>query len=148
MKAIRTTLHGRWFLALLVLALLLPGIALIAQRQGVPKERDGVPKEVEELQEAVAALTKQVQALQSSLNSQGQSIDGLRASVADHSNKLQFVTVVGTEMYVTGANLNIRDVRRAVEISRRGCSGGPSRIERRRRPYELTGSGRESGNTT
>ena len=68
-----------------------------------------MPKEVEELQEAVAALTTQVHALQSALNSQGQSIDGLRASVADHSNKLQFVTVVGTEMYMTGANLNVRD---------------------------------------
>src|SRR5262245_65825287 len=36
-------------------------------------------------------------------------VEALEAAVAGHSDKLQFVSVSGTEMYVTGANLNIRN---------------------------------------
>jgi hypothetical protein len=102
MKAIKTTFRGRGLLALLVLVVLLPANNLLAGERGVHQE-------IAELRQAVAALTKQVHALQSALDSQRQTINNLQASVLDHSNKLQFVTVVGTEMYVTGANLNIRD---------------------------------------
>jgi hypothetical protein len=102
MKVIETTFRGRGLFALLVLVVLLPGNTLLAQERSMPQQ-------IAELRQAVAALTNQVHALQSALDSQRQTINELQASVLDHSNKLQFVTVVGTEMYVTGANLNIRD---------------------------------------
>jgi trimeric autotransporter adhesin len=102
MKAIETNFRGRVLLALLVMLALLPSSTLLA-------EQGGIPQQVAELQQAVATLTSQVHALQSALNSQGQAISALQAAVLDQSNKLQFVTVSGTEMYITGANLNIRD---------------------------------------
>jgi hypothetical protein len=47
--------------------------------------------------------------LQAALSAQNGTISNLQSDVAALGNKLLFVTVDGTEMYITGANLNIRD---------------------------------------
>jgi hypothetical protein len=68
------------------------------------------------LQTRVTTLEGTVSGLQTTVSAQAAQIVSLQGAVAsvqnvqiDLQNKLQFVTVSGTEMYVTGANLNIRN---------------------------------------
>lgn len=71
---------------------------------------------VTELQNQVADLkatihnqAASIDTLQSKLQAQGNEITQLNNTTSNHSEKLQFITVEGTEMYITGANVNIRD---------------------------------------
>jgi hypothetical protein len=60
-----------------------------------PPDDAGLKHLVSDLQQQVATLQSQV--------------DTLQTTVSDHGDKLRFVTVSGTDMFITGANLNIRD---------------------------------------
>jgi hypothetical protein len=50
-----------------------------------------------------------IHTLQSRVDAQQNTVAGLHDTVASHDEKLQFVTVEGNEMYITRANLNIRN---------------------------------------
>ena len=68
------------------------------------------------LQATVSTQTGQITALEATVNTQAGQITALQTTVgnlqsvqADLQSKLQFVSVSGNEMYITGANLNIRN---------------------------------------
>jgi prefoldin subunit 5 len=72
--------------------------------------------QVSGLQSTVGAQASQITTLQATVSTQAaqigslqSAVSGLQSSEADLQNKLQFVTVEGTEMFITGANLNIRN---------------------------------------
>ena len=72
--------------------------------------------QVSGLQSTVTAQTTQISSLQTTVGTQASQISSLQSAVSnlqqtqiDLQNKLQFVTVSGTEMFITGANLNIRN---------------------------------------
>ena len=54
-------------------------------------------------------MRARVVALETTVGDQASAIGALHTIVGHHTNKLQFVSVSGTEMYITGANLNIRN---------------------------------------
>jgi len=71
---------------------------------------------VQQLQRDVATLSQTAQDqsatiadLQAALSAQSATLSNVQSDVSAHGNQLLFVTVDGTEMYITGANLNIRD---------------------------------------
>jgi uncharacterized coiled-coil protein SlyX len=65
--------------------------------------------EVAQLQVTVQAQATTIDALQNKLAEQNQELAQLTATVGSHEEKLRFVSVKDTEMFITGANLNIRD---------------------------------------
>jgi hypothetical protein len=90
----------------LVLAVVIIGVAAFGRvRTETQSDAGGLPQ----LTAQVAALTDVVNGLQQQVSDQANEISSLKAIVDDHTARLQFVTVAGTEMYITGANLNIRD---------------------------------------
>jgi hypothetical protein len=90
----------------------------LARMQGQRRSADsaGLRQIVTDLQHQVANLNATVHqqattihSLQSRIDAQDNTIAGLNNIVAGQSEKLKFVTVDGTEMYITGANVNIRN---------------------------------------
>jgi uncharacterized protein YoxC len=61
------------------------------------------------LQTTVNTQSSQISSLQTTNSTQSSAISSLQTTVSDLSDKLQYVSVSGTEMYITGANLNIRN---------------------------------------
>jgi hypothetical protein len=61
------------------------------------------------LQTTVNTQSSQISALQTTNSTQSSQISSLQTTVSDLSDKLQYLSVSGTEMYITGANLNIRN---------------------------------------
>jgi hypothetical protein len=81
-----------------------------------PARPETAPPSVQQLAADLAALTARVTTLEATVTSlratvtsQATQIGSLQNNVSDLQSKLQFVTVSGTEMYITGANLNIRN---------------------------------------
>ena len=98
-----------------VIAIVVFGIARRESPAGAPDSQD-LRQMVIRLQHEVAALDATVlrqeadlRKLHSTIDAQDLTIAQLGNSVSSHEQKLQFVTVDGTDMYITGANLNIRD---------------------------------------
>jgi hypothetical protein len=96
-------------------AVLFLGLAR-TQGQGNSADSASLRQIVTDLQRQVADLNATVHqqaatihTLQSRIDAQGNTISGLSNTVTSQAQKLQFVTVEGTEMYITGANVNIRD---------------------------------------
>jgi len=90
----------------------------LARMQGQSSSADsaGLRQIVTDLQRQVADLNATVHqqattihTLQSRLDTQQNTIAQLNNTVVSQSEKMKFVTVDGTEMYITGANLNIRN---------------------------------------
>lgn len=86
------------------------------QAQRSSGQTDSLRQMVLDLERQVAALnaalqlqTTSIHTLQSTIVAQNNTIAGLNTTVAAQSAKLKFVTVQGTDMYITGANLNIRN---------------------------------------
>ncbi len=95
----------------LVVAAVIVGIVTFG-RARTESAAGGLPEltaEVVALKATVNVLQQHVTALNIELNNQSAAISALQATVGDHTTRLQFVTVSGTEMYITGANVNIRD---------------------------------------
>jgi hypothetical protein len=88
----------------LLLAVVIVGVVTLG-RVRTESAAGGLP----ELTAQVAALKAAVNDLQQQVNNQSEAISSLQATVGDHTTRLQFVTVAGTEMFITGANVNIRD---------------------------------------
>jgi hypothetical protein len=90
----------------LVLAVVIIGVVTFGRvRTETQSAAGGLPQ----LTAQIATLQAAVNALQQQVSDQANVISSLKATVDDHTTKLQFVTVVGTDMYITGANVNIRD---------------------------------------
>src|SRR5262245_52488933 len=94
-------------------------IAIIALRQARPETASPtvaqLAGDLAALQTRVTTLEGQVSGLQTTVSAQADQITSLQSAVAnlqdvqvDLQNKLQFVSVSGTEMFITGANLSIR----------------------------------------
>jgi hypothetical protein len=73
-------------------------------------------QELAALKARVTTLEGTVSSLQTTVSAQAVQIGSLEAAVAtlqtvqsDHQNKLQYVTVAGTDMMITGANLHVRN---------------------------------------
>ena len=99
-------------LAIVILTL---GLARV-HGQSRSAESKGLRQIVIDLQHQVADLSATVHqqaaaihTLQSRIGAQDSTIAGLSNTVASQAEKLQFVTVEGNEMYITRANLNIRN---------------------------------------
>jgi hypothetical protein len=78
-------------------------------------------REVADLRTTVHNQSAEINTLQSQFEAQQRSSEGLRNTIREHNGKLKFVTVKGTEIYITGANLNIRDGSGATS----GTTGSP-----------------------
>jgi hypothetical protein len=75
-----------------------------------------VAQQIAALQARVTALEGTVSSLQTTVSAQDSQIGSLQAAVTDlqnvqfdHQHKLQYVTVEGTDMMITGANLHVRN---------------------------------------
>jgi hypothetical protein len=66
-------------------------------------------REVAQLQVTVRDQATTINTLQNKLVQQNQELAQLATTVGSHGEKLRFVSVKDTEMFITGANLNIRD---------------------------------------
>jgi uncharacterized coiled-coil protein SlyX len=91
--------------------------------QQLAAQLDALQATVGTLQATVNSQAGQITTLQATVTSQAADIASLQATVSNHTSgigslqsdvgglqdKLQFVSVDGTEMYITGANLNIRN---------------------------------------
>jgi hypothetical protein len=95
-------------------------IAMIALRQARPETASPtvgqLAADLAALQARVTTLEGQVSDLQTTVSAQASQITSLQSAVAnlqevqiDLQNKLQFVSISGTNMFITGANLNIRN---------------------------------------
>lgn len=105
----------RLITANLVIAVVVFGFARMESRGGTT-ESQGLRQLVVDLQHEMAGLNATVQrqsaainTLQTRINAQDSTITVLNNTVRSQGEKLKFVTVDGTEMYITGANLNIRN---------------------------------------
>jgi hypothetical protein len=95
----------------LVLAAVIVGIVTFgrARTESAPVGLPQLIAEVDALKAEVIVLRQQVSNLNGEVSNQANAISSLQTTVADHAARLQFVTVAGTEMFITGANVNIRD---------------------------------------
>lgn len=105
----------RVFALSLVFAVFVFGVTRRESNASSPNSNN-VKQTVVALQHQVADLNALVQqqaatirTLQSRADAQQNVVAGLHDIVASHDEKLQFVTVEGNEMYITRANLNIRN---------------------------------------
>ena len=106
---------ARLFTLSLVVAVIVFGVAR-KESNASAASANGLPQTVVELQRQMADLNAKVQqqataihSLQSTIQTQDRTIAELNNTVRSQGEKLQFVSVDGTEMYITGANVNIRD---------------------------------------
>src|SRR3974390_1354566 len=102
--------------ASLIISVMIFGVVCTESYATAQENQRGLRQIVTDLQHQVADLKTTVQSqaaairtLQSQLQAQQGTLDRIDNTVREHAGKLQFVTVEGTEMYITGANLNIRD---------------------------------------
>jgi hypothetical protein len=95
-------------------------VAMVALRPARPESASPtvgqLAADLAALQTRVTTLEGQVSGLQTTVGAQASQITSLESAVAnlqevqiDLQNRLQFVSVSGTEMFITGANLNIRN---------------------------------------
>ena len=95
-------------------------VAIVALRPARPETASPtvaqLAADLAALQARVTTLEGQVSGLQTTVGSQADQITSLQSAVAnlqtvqlDLQSKLQFVSVTGTEMFITGANLSIRN---------------------------------------
>ena len=99
----------------LVFAVIVFGLAPRESNASSPNSKD-LKQMVVDLQHQVADLNAMVQqqaatihTLKSRVDAQQNVVAELHDTVASHNEKLQFVRVEGNEMYITRANLNIRN---------------------------------------
>ncbi len=70
---------------------------------------DALEARVATLETEVATQATDITTLEGTVSAQAAQIGSLQTSAAALADKVQFVSVSGTEMYITGANLNIRN---------------------------------------
>lgn len=95
-----------------VLAMVLFGFARkesSANHADLQQVVSGLQRQVASLSATAQAQAAAIHTLQSNVHDQDNTIATLTNTIANHTKRLKFVTVDGTEMYITGANLNIRD---------------------------------------
>src|SRR4051812_33450405 len=92
-----------------------PPPSLVAEVAALQTAVSAQALQISSLQTAVVSLQTSVVALQSDLNTKASQISSLQTAVVSLQtnvvalqSKLQFVTVSGTDMYISGANLNIQ----------------------------------------
>jgi uncharacterized coiled-coil protein SlyX len=88
-----------------------PTLAQLAQ------ELAGLKARVTTLEGTVSSLETTVSAQASQIGSLQAAVASLQTVQSDHQNKLQYVTVAGTDMIITGANLHVRNGLGTTEMS-------------------------------
>ena len=98
------------------LGLLLVVLSLMNAGSALADNKPNLGQQVAALEARVTTLEGLVRGLQTTVSTQAAQITSLQGAVtnlqtvqAEHQDKLQFVTVAGTDMMITGANLHVRN---------------------------------------